>query len=275
MGIVKGQKQVVRQTWVGLTNLTPVKFNPTAAELSEIYGREVNKEPEYIRENGVSIRLVASFPTPKGEQFVNLQIASLKNEPYVSKSGKIRVLTGNALSFNGESVEAITSNANLGWADFSNVREARFGETELYSWLTLWASYNNRSEEDFILDEEIWEELASGDVSFLNDLIENEEEGLKGYVIPMVLTEKDGYQDFCPFFPYSSGNVSGVIKQLKKKEAEGYPYLGNCNWDLKLGKVEAYDPNTHVTFGEYLRATENIEVSSDEGETTMVSGGFV
>lgn len=273
--IVRGKKQQKKSIWVGLTNLTPVMFNPTAEDLSEIYGSEITREPNYVREDGtVNLRLVCKFNSPKGEQFVNLQIASLRNEEHVNQnSGNIRVITGKGQVFNGKSLEDISSNPKLSWADFSNARVARIGEADLYKILMLWASYDNRSEEDFVLDDEIWEAISGGDVEFLNNLINDEETGLKGYVIPLILTEKDGYQDWCPITPYSNGNVGGVTKTLARKHSEGYPYLGNCNWELKLGKVEVYDPLKHNTYHEHILATTSTEDSDDVTEE-VVSGGW-
>lgn len=277
MGIVKGQAKPAREIFVGYAELYPVAFNPTASDLSEAYGREVTNEPSYMNDEGeVSLRVLAYFIFEGKKHYVNLRITNGKeevvtyNDPRTGDE-KTLYMTPKGFAFPGTSEDAIRSSSSYGWTDTSTLVPALKGEADFYRMMIAWMRYNQNSDDNVDL-RTMYEKVLKGDMLELNTVINDDsEQGLKGFTIPVVLTERNGYQDYYnQKFPWGNGETKPVLDHRTKRENDGKYYSGRADWG-NLGQLQRFDITMHKTFSEHLADQEDGEVSNGES----VTGGFM
>lgn len=279
MGIIKGNNNNNKKIFVGYAELHPVKFNPSAEDLSEAYGKEVKTEPVYINDNGeVTLRLLAYVVHDSKKHYINIRIGTAKEEiaSYVDKeSGNVMkmYITPKGFAFFGVDEQSIQNSKSYSWTDTSELVEGYQGENEFYRFMIQWMRYNQNSEQNINL-RKMYENVLKGDMTELNTVINDDsDEGLKGFTIPVVLTERNGYQDYYnQKYPYSNGDVKPVINNVDRRENRGKYYTGRADWSEKALRVlSVFDNEKHTTYGEYL--ANQSEGDSDEANVS-ITGGF-
>ena len=180
---------VQRKLYTGAENFKVVAVNPTKAELEEIYGREINFDPEYIGTTKVSdsdgerevpqIRL--DFYLANEDESVTTKIQFyIADTHHKSQTGKYKVIN----SFGRDTwldKEAITSKIipdNMSWYNSTGVKVAKRGEVELISFLVnlLNLPFNLDKVEDpseayAQVSKEEWVKIFAGDVTLLRNVV--------------------------------------------------------------------------------------------------------
>lgn len=163
MAIAKGnqtQESVVKR-YTGFGTVVVSAFNPNKAELSTIYNREVDKDPEYIQDveiNGVKvksalIRFIIKTVPEKNGGIETTQSANffIRNARRMSQSGKFQVIDeyGRTAWVTPEQFEAkatvLTKNDGSTYQAqiTSNYRAAYDGEEQLTNFIRTWLNIKN------------------------------------------------------------------------------------------------------------------------------------
>ena len=141
-----------------LTGITPVKVlcvNPDKKELEAIYGRELDKAPEYLSadENGVKkIRFDFIVQTvPNDKLGVNVEVVDkisyfLEDKPNVSQGGKFQVINlyGETTWATKDEIQSGKLPDNMSFYDTTKMRPAFKGEEELVNFLKQFLGIPNK-----------------------------------------------------------------------------------------------------------------------------------
>lgn len=140
------------------TGITPVKVlcvNPDKKELEAIYGRELEKTPEYLSadENGVKkVRFDFIVQTVINDKLgVNVEVVDkisyfLEDKPNVSQGGKFQVINlyGETTWATKEEIQANKLPDNMSFYDTTKMRPAFKGEEELVNFLKQYLGIPNK-----------------------------------------------------------------------------------------------------------------------------------
>ena len=255
-----------RKLFTGAENFKVVGVNPTKAELEELYGREINFDPEYIGDTKVSdgdgerevnqIRL--DFYLANEDDSVTTKIQFyVANTHHKSQTGKFKVINsfGKDTWLDQESIQNKTLPDNMSWYKADGVKVAKRGEVELISFLVnlLNLPFNLDKVDDVSeayarIDKEEWAKIFAGDVSLLRTIVEGTNNKIG--VLLGVKTKGDGKLVQACFnrhtlrqYSISSTRANKfqyILKDLDEAVAAGA--FGNVNFgprDLSLREFEA------------------------------------
>jgi hypothetical protein len=175
----------------GAENFSVVGLNPTKFELEQIYGREINFDPEYIGDTEVSdgdgerkcpqIRLDFFLSNEDGSVKTKLQFY-VANTHHKSQTGKYKVINsfGKDTWLDEDSIKSKTMPDNMSWYRSDGVKVAKRGEAELISFMVnlLNLPYNLDKVEDISeayasIPKEEWVKIFDGDTSYLKNIIDS------------------------------------------------------------------------------------------------------
>lgn len=197
-----------KAVFTGVVDALPLRFNPTKSEIIEIKGIPDDKsdkiqEPSYVnvvtRNDGkkesklqllMSIHpneLLCKTIDDDGNVFIEKKYNDdhyftvdifMSKEFEVSQAGNFRFINESLQSTWAKSLDDIKANKKMDWFDVSSARQAKKGEVQLYNLLYAW--YNKSGSKDspikgFKLGEdpsETFDEIVDGDVSILNEMLE-------------------------------------------------------------------------------------------------------
>jgi hypothetical protein len=199
---VKNNEPKIKNYFTGVADAEILKFNPTRQEIIEIKNIENAdsvKDPEYkvnmqdrtYRRIEVLMRVNPNVEinkkTPDGkliEEYPNDHYFNVtflvSNREETSSTGNYRFINDRLQSTWAPSLDAIKNNSAMSWFKTDNARKAKEGEVQLYDFLYAWYNKSSSKETpltDFILGDDAettMEDLFSGDVTLLNNLIGDE-----------------------------------------------------------------------------------------------------
>lgn len=269
-----------RAVFTGLVDALPLRFNPTKNEIVEIKGIPADKvdkiqEPTYV--NAVSSadgkkkskldllmkinpnELLCKVQDEEGnvtivEKYVNdyyFDVTIFVSKDYEqSQAGNSRFINESLQSTWAKSIDDIKANPKMDWFDTSTARQAKVGEVQLYNLLYSWF-YKSSSKDNpikgFKLGEdptETFDEIVDGDVSILNDMLEEDGQSKK-------------------YFSHEDGSTRKIgvllgVKASDKTDNEGNFYYnqvvfssGNANPYTKEGRSLGKDAKTAVEEGRF------------------------
>jgi hypothetical protein len=179
----------IKKLHTGAENFKVVGVNPTKSELEEIYGREINFDPEYIGvttvTDGDGEREV---PQIRLDFFLSNEDESLKTKiqfyigdtHHKSQTGKYKAINsfGKDTWLTEEAIKSGNMPPNMQWYNNDGVKVAKRGEVELISFLVnlLNLPYDLSKVEDpsecyAKISKEEWKTIFSGDVTLLRNVI--------------------------------------------------------------------------------------------------------
>jgi hypothetical protein len=147
----------------GLTPLMVVAVNPSKKELEAIYGRDLEKEPEYISadEQGVKklrvdfiVKTVVNNKLGCDEEIITKVPFFLEDKPaYTSDGSKIYMLNlyGENACIPVEDAKKNTVPENMAWYNTTKMRPAYRGEIELVGFLKQYLGIPNRQFKDKVI----------------------------------------------------------------------------------------------------------------------------
>lgn len=160
MAIAAGRATVensgfAKTLFTGITPLKVLAVNPDKKELEAIYGRELEKTPEYLSadENGVKkIRFDFIIQTvPTDALGVNIEVVDrvsyfLEDKPNVSQGGKFQVINlyGETSWATKEEIQAKKLPENMSFYDTTGMRPAFKGEEDLVNFLKQFLGIPNK-----------------------------------------------------------------------------------------------------------------------------------
>ena len=193
MKIAGGKKVEVRESVVlpvfrGLGHVRPLCFNPTKAQMEEL-GHPYPKDDKYLVDGKMRLVLLCEYNPNKNfkgkakvaypEKMFTTISFNLENKVVVSQKGSTKFING------GGKTSYVKSESDLqDWFDKTNVRPARVGEEELYRLLMAISSVVGTKENpltNFPLSddkspEEVFDDILTGDMTLLNNLLEDKDE---------------------------------------------------------------------------------------------------
>jgi hypothetical protein len=149
-----------------MTGLVPMKVlavNPSKKELEEIYGRDLEKEPEYLSadENGVKkiridfiMKTVINDKLGCNEEIITKIPFFLEDKPaYTSDESKVYMLNlyGENACIPVEDAKKNTVPENMAWYNTTKMRPAYRGELELVGFLKQYLGIPNRAFKDKVI----------------------------------------------------------------------------------------------------------------------------
>jgi hypothetical protein len=179
-----------RKLYTGAENFKVIALNPTKSELEEIYGREINFDPEYLGDTEVSdsdgkrnasqIRL--DFYLSNEDDSIQTKIQFyVSNTHHKSESGKYKSINffGKEAWLDQDSIQNKVMPENMSWYRADGVKVAKRGEFELISSLVNLlnlpfdlSKVGDVSEAYASISKEEWVTIFSGDVTRLRTIIE-------------------------------------------------------------------------------------------------------
>jgi len=268
----KQRKQFDNSLYVGLFEAEVVAFNPSREELEKLLDTELEKDPEYLKEDekdGVqTMRLSVWLKEVKNSKLFNLRFF-LKDKERMNK--------------NEDKNQYINSIGITSWADDpSNLpewftagdrafRKAKVGEEELYNFVRNWLSDLDYKDPDTKLDME-WAKLMRGNVK---PLTENIGSPFEKHIVALatVKTGEDSegkpkdYQQvynrtFLPEYAMKFIRVGGkkIPKAVTKfyEQVEDPEYGCKEFFGLELKELHEYNPEENI-------ATADTTAISDDG----------
>jgi len=178
-----------KKLYTGAENFKVVGVNPSKDELEEIYGREINFDPEYVGTTTVSdgdgerevpqIRLDFYLSNEEGDLKTKIQFY-VGNTHHKSQTGKFKVINsfGKDTWLTEESIKSGNMPPNMQWYNNDGVKVAKRGEVELISFLVNllnlpWdtSKVSDPSECYAKISKEEWKTIFAGDVTLLRNVI--------------------------------------------------------------------------------------------------------
>ena len=147
----------------GLVPMMVVAVNPSKKELEQIYGRDLEKEPEYISadENGVKklrvdfiMKTVINDKLGCNEEIITKVPFFLEDKPaYTSDGSKVYMLNlyGENACIPVEDAKKNTLPDNMQWYNTTKMRPAYRGEIELVGFLKQYLGIPNRAFKDKVI----------------------------------------------------------------------------------------------------------------------------
>lgn len=149
--------------FTGIAPLMVLAVNPTKKELEAIYGRELEKEPEYLSadENGVKklridfiVKTVINEKLGCNEEIITKVPFFLEDKPAITSGGdKVYMLNlyGESACIPLENAKAGTTPDNMSWYCTTKMRPAFKGEIELVDFLKAYLGIPNRAFKDKVI----------------------------------------------------------------------------------------------------------------------------
>ena len=265
--------------YVGVGNFQILAVNPTKAELEAIYGRELEREPEYLGKTtiqGISgefdqvrIDFIVKSVADKnnGIEMIDKVSFFVVNTPHYSTTGKVRVLNkyGETTWLEPDFVKSGTVPSNMSWYNTDGMKVAHRGEVELIDFLKAWLAIPIRSWKDRNTGKEMQidnfddakaslgkvKDYFKGDVSELKEIAK----ALPNQMVKILFgirTTDEGrtYQNAFNryFLKYRNTTMTGLTRALNEALANGaYSTTAFQVCPLKEFSLEATDFNSGAT----------------------------
>ena len=162
-GVETKETQGGARLMTGLVPMMVVAVNPSKKELEQIYGRDLEKEPEYISadENGVKklrvdfiMKTVINDKLGCNEEIITKVPFFLEDKPaYTSDGSKVYMLNlyGENACIPVEDAKKNTLPDNMQWYNTTKMRPAYRGEIELVGFLKQYLGIPNRAFKDKVI----------------------------------------------------------------------------------------------------------------------------
>lgn len=177
--------------YTGVENFKVVGLNPDKKELEEIYGREINFDPEYLGEtdieDGDGKRTVPQYRLDfylanEDNSITTKAQFYIADTHHKSATGKYKVINsfGRTTWLTEDAIKSKIAPDNMSWYNMTGVKVAKRNEDHLIDFLVnlLNLPYKieelaNESEAYASLSKEQWADIFSGDVSLLKTILNN------------------------------------------------------------------------------------------------------
>ena len=231
-----------------ITGIAPLKVlavNPTKKELETIYGRELEKEPEYLSadEAGVKkLRIDFIVQTVIGENpFCNEEVITkisyfLEDKPAITSGGdKVYMLNlyGESACIPLEMAKAGKVPENMAWYNTTKMRPAFRGEVELIDFLRAYINIPNRAFKDKVIPdvskaeiqlESVKKYFVAGDISEFKNPVKIKIPTNKVLMAGGVRTTEDNkqYQSWYTKKPlkYATMNFDYIKRDIKDRQSQ-------------------------------------------------------
>ena len=216
--------------YTGVSNVNVVGVNPTKKELSEILGKDIERDITYTGTDDLgnpTLRLDfwlrCNDKITTGEEVdshVKLAIF-ISGEVVKDQTGNKTKYINNKLSTSyGTSPEALPS-----WYDTSSIRECRKSEDQLLEFLSTLGRLDRR-DEDFDANLKDYDAILKGDLSELKEIIEGTKENTIRVLLGVRVDDEDGksYQRVYPN-KFLYGGTGSVDRMSEAAESQ----YGGCN----------------------------------------------
>lgn len=282
-----------------ITGIAPLKVlavNPTKKELEAIYGREMEKEPEYLSadEKGVKkLRVDFIVQTAIGDKpFCDEEVITrvsffLEDRPAMTSGGdKVYVLNlyGESACIPLENAKANTVPDNMAWYNTTKMRPAYKGEVELVDFLKAYINIPNRAFKDKVIPdvskaeiqlENIKKYFASGDISEFKNAVKVKIPTNKVLLAGGVRVTEDNkqYQAWYLKKPlkYSTNNFDYIKRDITARQSQLNVDFGPA--DLKF-RIFSNEP---TTFNQQVQVPAGIpfaEPMNDDPFSQAVDSGI-
>lgn len=270
--------------FTGLVPLSVLAVNPTKKELEAIYGRDLEKEPEYLSadENGVKklrvdfiVQTVVNEKMGCNEEAVTRISFFLEDKPALTSDGtKAYVLNlyGESACLPLESVKSGVIPENMSWYCTTKMRPAFKGEIELVDFLKAYLGIPNRAFKDKVIPDITQAEIqldnikkyfVAGDIREFVSAVNTRISTNKVLIAGGVRTTDDNkqYQAWYLKKPlkYGTSNFDYIKRDIKERQSQL-----NVDFGPEDLKFRVYS-NTPTTF-------EKPTVEDDPFEAAFASG---
>jgi hypothetical protein len=266
----------------GITPLSILAVNPTKKELEAIYGKDLEKDPEYLSadENGVKklrvdfiVKTVINDKLGCNEEIITKVPFFLEDKPALTSAGdKAYVLNlyGENACLPLENVKSGTLPDNMKWYNTTKMRPAYKGEIELVDFLKAFLNIPNRAFKDKVIPDVTQAEIQLEKIKsyFTNGDIKEFVSAVKTRMSTNVVLLWGGVRTTDDNKQYQAWFLKKPLK------------LGNSNFDYIKRDVAERQSQMNVDFGDYkfkIYSNEPTkiqprEVSDDPFEAAMSSG---
>ena len=181
-----------RKFFTGVENFNVVAVNPTKEQLEELYGREINYDPEYTGTQTVSdsdgerevpqVRLDFYLNNNDADNPITTKASFyVMNTHHKSQTGKIKVINdfGKTTWLVEDDVKSKTVPSNMQWYNISGLKVAKRGEEEVVDFIANllnlpWdlTKLSDPAQAFAKFDKEQWAAIFGGDFSYVQGIIE-------------------------------------------------------------------------------------------------------
>lgn len=166
MAIAQGKETTsggVKKLFTGVAPMMILAINPTKAELESIYGRQLEKDPEYLSVNEDGIKkiridfILKSFVDPKNgcnDEFIDKVSYFLENKPNFNSAGdkaEVINLYGESTWLSKEAIKSGEIPENMSFYCTDKMRVAMKGEVDLVRFIKQYLGIPNRQFKDKII----------------------------------------------------------------------------------------------------------------------------
>jgi hypothetical protein len=258
-GKVTVENDSVKKLFTGIAPMMIIAVNPTKAELEEIYGRELEKEPEYLSTTEAGVKrirfdfIIKSYIDPKNgcnEEFTSKISYFLEDAPNIGKnSGKYEVINkyGESTWLSEDNIKNKTLPDNMSFFCTDGLRVALKGEVDLVNFIKQFVGIPMRQFEDKVIPnikdaecqlDEI-KKYFSGNIKEVVSVINSMKATNKVKLLAGVKTSDDNkqYQSWFTQRPlkYRAYKYDSILKAVKEKQNAGsYPNVDFGPDDMKL-----------------------------------------
>ena len=199
---------VARKLYTGIENFNVIAVNPTKEELSKIYGRDVDYDPEYLGRTTVSdaagerevAQLKVDFYLRSEESGISTKVSYYISDTFhKSATGKLKVINsfGNTTWLEESDIKSGNAPENMSWYNTTGMKVAKRGEEEIIDLLKNLlnlpidiSKLNDPSEAFASFSKDVLTGFFKGDVKLLKDVIDSSNNKIG--VLLGVKTKADG-----------------------------------------------------------------------------------
>lgn len=261
--------------FTGVAALKCIAVNPSIQEL-ETLGFKPKKEPNYKTDKGIRIAFVLETEIEE-QRVIAFHSVFVENKPSMNKDAtKIEVVDGYGKStyLDRQMVEVgpIPSEViqKYTWIDFSTLRQAYVGETDLLRFISALAGVKKGETISF----DTMPKIAQGNVKELKDIVK--QTAAQGNMVKMLLGVRDGkYQDV--FGRFVERIYSRDMSYLHKEFVNNASYITNTDFGpIDLTRFNPADYNLRAWNGESTHAfgTASVKQEANIPQSAGVGGGI-
>ena len=179
----------VRKLWTGVENFKVLTVNPTKEELENIYGRELNFTPEYLKKTTVTdgdgereaLQIRLNFILANEDETITTKAQFyVVQTHHKSQGGTLKVLNvyGKSTWLSEEHIKANTVPDNMHFYSTESLKVAYRGEEEVIDFLTNLLNLPNinkasdPSDCHAYISKEVWAKIFQGDTTFFRNIID-------------------------------------------------------------------------------------------------------
>lgn len=188
---VEVKESGARVFYTGIENFNVIAVNPTKEELSKIYGRDIDYDPEYLGTTTVSdaagerevAQLRVDFYLANEDSGLKIKASYyIANTFHKSATGKLKVINdfGNTTWLSEEDVKSGQAPENMSWYNTSGLKVAKRGEEEIIDLLKNLlnlpidiSKLGDPKEAHARFTKDVLDGFFKGDVKLLKDVIDS------------------------------------------------------------------------------------------------------